>query len=80
MMTGMAINLSLVIEEAHPVAGAVRKISQSVDPSPRLVDVFVSVPSPSAFLLGQYVSDTIVVASVEGLIVPKSAVCRVRKH
>ena len=72
---GMPVVLSLVLVPAAPVVtGQVRKISRSVNPSTRLVDVFVSVPAPSVFLLGQYISGTITTASVEGLIVPRSAV------
>ncbi len=40
----------------------------------RLVDAFVTVPSPHVFVLGQYVAGRITVRAVRGIIVPKSAV------
>jgi membrane fusion protein, multidrug efflux system len=71
---GMPVSLSRVQEQAVVVSGKVRKVSRSVNPATHLVDVFVSVPSPSEFLLGQYVSGRIVVGSVKGVVVPRNAV------
>ncbi len=78
--TGMPVLLSRALVPASTVVtGQVRKISRSVNPATRLIDVFVSVPAPGAFLLGQYVSGTIAVAAVSGLIVPRSAVLSTEK-
>ena len=71
---GMAVSLSRVAEKAAVVSGMVRKVSRSINPQTHLVDVFISVPSPSAFLLGQYISGRIVVGSVKGIVVPRNAV------
>ncbi len=71
---GMPVSLSRVLEKTAGVSGKVRKVSRSVNPSTHLVDVFISVSSPSAFLLGQYVSGRIVVGSVEGIVVPRNTV------
>ncbi len=57
-----------------PVTGHVRKVSYGVNPTTRLVDVFVSLPSTANFLLGESVAGKIAVARARGLIVPHSAV------
>lgn len=56
------------------VSGIVRSVSKSINPASRFVDVFVSLPSPPPFLLNEYVQGDIIVASREGLVVPKNAV------
>lgn len=57
------------------VMGRIRKISSSINPSTRLVDVFVALPpSSGGFFLNEYVLGKITVASLQGLIVPRSAV------
>jgi membrane fusion protein, multidrug efflux system len=71
---GMPVSLSRASEQTAGVSGRVRKVSRSVNPSTRLVDVFVSVPFPATFLLGQYISGRIVVGSVEGIVVPRNVV------
>nr|CBX27708.1 hypothetical protein N47_H25300 [uncultured Desulfobacterium sp.] len=71
---GMPVDLSRAPKQTGIVSGKVRKVSQSVNSSTHLVDVFISIPPGSAFLLGQYVSGRIVVGSVKGLIVPRNAV------
>jgi len=60
--------------ESSLVTGRVRKISHSVNPTTRLVDVFITLPSSATFLLGESVLGKITIASSEGLIVPRSAV------
>jgi RND family efflux transporter MFP subunit len=71
----MEVSLSQPLSPASSVtAGKVRKISRSVNPQTRLVDVFVSIASPERFLLGQWVSGGIIVSAVSGLIVPRAAV------
>ncbi len=71
---GMDVSLSRVAEQGAVVSGKVRKVSRSINPQTHLVDVFISVPSPSAFLLGQYVSGRMVVGSVKGIVAPRNAV------
>jgi membrane fusion protein, multidrug efflux system len=56
------------------VTGQVRKISYAVNPSTRLVDVFLSLMSPAGFLLGESIIGKIVTSAEEGIIVPRSAV------
>ena len=61
-----------------PVSGQVmarvRKIARSVNPTTRLIDVFVSLPSSAQFLLGESILGKLVIASAQGIIVPRSAV------
>jgi len=71
---GTAVSLSAVLGQTTAISGAVRKISRSVSPSTRLVDIFVSIPSSSPFLLGQYVSGRIVIGSAEGIVAPRTAI------
>ncbi len=54
--------------------GRIRKISSAVNPATRLVDVFVTLPPSSDFLLGEYVKGRITLARAEGVVVPRSAV------
>jgi membrane fusion protein (multidrug efflux system) len=56
------------------VTGRVREISRSVKPSTQLVDVFIALPSPAGFLLGESILGILTIDSAEGLIVPRSAV------
>jgi membrane fusion protein (multidrug efflux system) len=56
------------------VTGHIRKVSYGVNPSTRLVDVFVSLPSAANFLLGESVVGNIAVAHARGLLVPHAAV------
>jgi len=56
------------------VYGQIRVISHTVNSATRLVDVFVSLPQPDKFLLGEYVRGQITAASKEALVVPRSAV------
>ena len=62
------------VQKSNKLTGKVRKISSSVNPDTRLVDVFVSLTSPSEFLLDEYVLGEITVASSRGLVVPRSTV------
>jgi membrane fusion protein, multidrug efflux system len=54
--------------------GYIRKISYGVNPATRLVDVFVSLPSPAGLLLDDAISGEIITAETHGLMVPRSAV------
>jgi len=72
---GRQVSLSSVNEAApKKVAGRIRKISRAVNPATRLVDVFVALPGPGRFLLGEYVMGRIETTSSYGLVVPRSAV------
>lgn len=75
VQAGQAVTLTRVYAQASPdVTGKVRKISYAVNPATRLVDVFVSLASPTGFLLGESIEGKILTAASEGLIVPRSAV------
>ena len=75
LVSGQSISLYPVNEPAlKRVTGKVRKISRAISPATRLVDVFVSLPSSSGFLLGEYITGRIKTASSYGMIVPRSAV------
>ncbi len=56
------------------VTGQVRKVSYGVNPTTRLVDVFVSLPAPADFLLDESILGKITIAEAHGLIAPRSAV------
>jgi len=56
------------------VTGKIREISHAVNASTRLVDVFVTFPENGKFLLGEFVSGEIALASAQGMIVPRTAV------
>ncbi len=71
---GTPVALTPLMEQATAVVGKVRGISHSINASTRLVDVFVTVPSASGFLLGQFVSGRITIGSFTGIIAPRSAV------
>ena len=72
---GQPVTLNRVNAPAAPrVAGKVRKISYAVNPTTRLVGVFVALTSPAGFLLGESVAGKIAISSAQGLIVPRSAV------
>ncbi len=73
--TGMPVSISFVnVSASSALSGSVRKVSHSVNSASRLVDVFVSLPPSGKLLLGQSVLGKITVASVQGLIVPRTAV------
>jgi RND family efflux transporter MFP subunit len=65
---------------SEKIIGRVRRISRAADPTTRLVQIFVDVPASANFLLGEYVAGKIVVASAEGLVVPRSAVLPEEDH
>ncbi len=56
------------------VIGKIRAVSRSINPSTRLLDVFVTVPSPPPLMLNEYVWGKIIVISRQALLVPRSAV------
>ncbi|WP_297056844.1 efflux RND transporter periplasmic adaptor subunit [Thermosulfurimonas sp.] len=56
------------------IEGIIRAVSRSVNPSTRLVNVFVVPVSHKDLLLNEYVRGEIIVAAKEALLVPRSAV------
>jgi membrane fusion protein (multidrug efflux system) len=62
------------VSKSPAVSGQIRQISYAVNPSTRLVDVFVTLPLSAGFVLGESVLGKIAVSSSRGLIVPRSAV------
>ena len=72
---GQPVLLSSVnISQSPEVTGKIRTISQSVNPVTRLVNIFVSLPISSGYLLGGYVRGKIIIASKKTLVVPRDAV------
>lgn len=59
---------------AQEVTGRIRKIARAVNPTTRLVDVFVTLSSAPELLLDEYMLGRIALTSARGLIVPRSAV------
>lgn len=75
LAAGQKVMLSPVNEPSvRRVEGRVRKISRAVNTATRLVDVFVSLPRSSGYLLGEYIMGKIETASSYGMVVPRSAV------
>ncbi len=72
---GQKVSLAAV-DRPHllTIAGKIRAISRLVDPSSRLLQVFVSLPPPPGLMLNEYVKGTVAVTSEEALLVPRSAV------
>ncbi len=56
------------------IAGKIRLISQRVDPTTRLVDVLVSLPPGTGFMLDDFVAGQIIKASADSLVVAREAV------
>jgi membrane fusion protein (multidrug efflux system) len=76
---GQQVSLSPVnVESLMGLSGKIRKVSGSINPETRLVDVFVSVSendiNTNKLLLGEFIRGTIKISSSEGLTVPRSAV------
>ncbi len=72
---GGAVALSIVDgKSASTVQTRIRTISPAINPTTRLVDVFVSLPQGHHFLLGHYVRGKMPEAAHEGLIVPYGAI------
>ena len=72
---GQKVSLARVNEPGGGiVVGKIRKLSQAANATSHLIDAFVEFPSSARFLLNEYVVGNITVASVQGLIVPRSAV------
>jgi len=56
------------------VMGSVRLVTQKIDPSTRLVDVYVTMPGGSGLFLGGYVKVMIELSHADALVAPRSAV------
>ena len=56
------------------VAGKISIIGRQLNPATRLVDVFVTLPTPSRLLLNSYVRGVARMASATGLVAPRAAV------
>jgi membrane fusion protein (multidrug efflux system) len=73
--SGQTVSLNPVNAPDSPeVNGQIREISYAVNPSTRLIDVFVTLTAPEGFLLGEFITGRIPIKSDKGLIVPRSAV------
>jgi len=74
---GQAVSISPVNRPGvPPITGRIRAVSRSIDPTTRLVDIFVVPGDPDGLLLNEYVRGGITVNTAEGLIVPRSAVLK----
>ncbi len=72
---GRRVSLAAVNRPAlPPVNGKVRAVSRRVNPSTRLLDVFVTIPSPPSLMLNEYVKAKITTVSRKALLVPRLAV------
>ena len=70
-----AVSITRINVPASPATtGQIRKISYGMNPTTRLVDVFVSLPNEAEMLLDESVSGKITVGESHGLIVPRPAV------
>lgn len=56
------------------LGGTIVRITRRVNPDTRLVDVFITPMDESRLLLNDYVRGDVVIASAEGLVVPRAAV------
>ena len=59
---------------ANNVEGTIRFVTQRIDPTTRLVDVYVSLPAGTKLLLDQYVRGEIQRTEKDALVVPRPAV------
>lgn len=59
---------------AAPVDGRIRAVSTAINPTTRLVDVYVALPQGSGLALGAYLKASFTAASAAGLMVPYTAV------
>lgn len=61
-------------KDAKPIEGRLRLITRRVNPASRLVEVFVSLPPDTRWLLESYVRGRATVNEKQALVVPRSAV------
>jgi membrane fusion protein, multidrug efflux system len=71
---GQTLRVTAVSRGARFVDGTVRLVAGRVNPATRLVDVFVTLPPDSGFLLETYVRGQATVEAKEVLAVPRAAV------
>jgi multidrug efflux pump subunit AcrA (membrane-fusion protein) len=72
---GSAVTLAVVDGKRGPAVQArIRAVSPAINPTTRLVDVFVALPQGHPFRLGQYIKGTMPGTTHEGMIVPYAAV------
>jgi RND family efflux transporter MFP subunit len=71
---GQHASVQAVYEGAGPVEGEVRLVTARLNPTSRLVDVFVRVGEEEEILLDSFVKGKVEVASKKALVVPRSAV------
>jgi RND family efflux transporter MFP subunit len=75
VLQGQEVQILHVNDPTMPaVSGHISRLSYQLDSSTRLVDVFVKIPTPVTFLLGETIYAQIKTGSVQGLIVPRSSV------
>ena len=78
--SGQAVHVTSVEAGAPKVEATVGMVTQQVNPSSRLVDVFVTLPSNAPLKLETFVRAAVVVGTRQGLLVPRSAVLPVDDH
>lgn len=72
---GQAVSLLPVNRPAAgPVKGRIRAVSRAINPSTRLVNIFVTPDNDGKLMLNEFIQGKIVVASAHGFVVPRSAV------
>lgn len=79
LKAGQKVILLAVNRDMSPKTGIIRTVSRAVNISSRLIDVFVSLPSDSGFLINEFVRAEIVLDTRKGLVVPRSAVLPSKK-
>ncbi len=81
LQPGQPVLVSTVRDaQAKPVEGRVRLVTRRVNPSSRLVDVFVTLPDDARLLLESYVRGRATLGARETLVVPRSAVLPVEEE
>lgn len=71
---GQEVRIGHVIEpERRVVVGKIRALAQAANAGTHLIDGFIDLPSSAEFLLNESVIGKIIIAHVQGLLVPRSA-------
>jgi membrane fusion protein (multidrug efflux system) len=72
---GQDVRLRRVNEpEGRVVNGKIRKLSQAANATTHLIDGFIELPPSAGLLLNEFVVGKIAIASIQGLLVPRSAI------
>lgn len=66
--------------DTHPMEGTIRVVTQQVNLATRLVEVLAAPGPQDRLLLNEYVRGEIIIASQEGLVVPRSAILQQDGH